>query len=80
MIHQRRYQILLIPDNCPFKDSNVENQYKIYPMASDVFNIVYTERLPAFRQICWLLVGCAMSNSAYGRTFPYPKIKLLEAV
>jgi len=49
-------------------------------MASDVFNIVYTEHLIAFTQICRLLVGCAMSNSTYGRTFSYPKIKLLAAV
>ena len=30
----------------------LEIQYKGCPMASYVFNIVYTEHLPAFRQIC----------------------------
>ena len=60
--------------------SGIEIRYKGCPTASDVFNIVHTEHLPAFRQICRLLVGCAMSNSTYGRTFSYPKIKLLTAV
>jgi len=49
-------------------------------MASDVFNVVYAEHFPAFRQIYRLLIRCAMSNSAYGRTSSYPKIKLLAAV
>ena len=49
-------------------------------MASDVFNIVYTKHLPAFKQICRLFLGCAMSNPAYDRTFSYPKIKLLAAI
>ena len=49
-------------------------------MASDVFNIVDTKHLPAFRQICGLFFRCAMSNLAYGRTLSYPKIKLLTAI
>ena len=58
----------------------LEIQYKGCPTASDVFNIVHTEHLPAFRKICRLLVGCAMSHFAYGRSLSYPKIKLLAAV
>lgn len=51
----------------------VRNTIQRCPMASDAFNIVHTEHLFAFRQICRLFLRYAMSNPAHDRTFSYSK-------